>query len=199
MTISAGHRKTIKHFHEPGDVHELTFSCYRRMPLLTNNTWREMLSVSISRATARHHFRLVSFVYMPEHVHLLVLPTIPEPRIDLLLKAIKRPYSYRIKEQLKAAESPLLKKLTIRQRPGVITFRYWQEGPGYDRNINKVDTILKSIDYIHENPVRRGLCRRSVDWRWSSARYYQDSTLPADPALPRIDGLPGEWLDMDNG
>ncbi len=34
------HRKTIKHYHEPGDFHELTFSCYRRMPLLTNDAWR---------------------------------------------------------------------------------------------------------------------------------------------------------------
>jgi REP-associated tyrosine transposase len=33
-------RKTIKHYHEPGDFHELTFSCYRRIPLLTNDAWR---------------------------------------------------------------------------------------------------------------------------------------------------------------
>ncbi len=26
----ASHRKTIKHFHQPGDLHELTFSCYRQ-------------------------------------------------------------------------------------------------------------------------------------------------------------------------
>lgn len=31
------HRKTIKQFHEPGHLHELTFSCYRRLPLLTND------------------------------------------------------------------------------------------------------------------------------------------------------------------
>jgi|GEM_PF-4802850 len=31
----------MRHFHEVGHLHELTFSCYRRMPLLTNDTWRE--------------------------------------------------------------------------------------------------------------------------------------------------------------
>ena len=31
------HRKTVRRFHEPGDLHELTFSCYRRMPLLANS------------------------------------------------------------------------------------------------------------------------------------------------------------------
>ena len=28
----AGHRKLVRHDHEPGELHELTFSCYRRMP-----------------------------------------------------------------------------------------------------------------------------------------------------------------------
>ena len=28
MRQVAPHRKTIRHFHEPGDVHELTFSCW---------------------------------------------------------------------------------------------------------------------------------------------------------------------------
>jgi hypothetical protein len=37
------HRKTVRHFEEPGHLHELTFSCYRRMPLLTNDDWRRRL------------------------------------------------------------------------------------------------------------------------------------------------------------
>jgi putative transposase len=28
------------------------------------------------------------------------------------------------------------------------------------------------IDYIHANPVRRGLVARVEDWEWSSARWY---------------------------
>jgi len=28
------HRKQVRHYREPGCLHELTFSCYRRMPLL---------------------------------------------------------------------------------------------------------------------------------------------------------------------
>lgn len=38
------HRKQIKHYEHLGHVRELTFSCYRRLPLLTNDVWREMLS-----------------------------------------------------------------------------------------------------------------------------------------------------------
>ncbi len=75
----ATHHKTVRRAHEPGDCHEMTFSCYRRMPLLTNDEWRRMLAESVERAIQGHDFRLVAFVFMPEHVHLLVYPTILSP------------------------------------------------------------------------------------------------------------------------
>jgi hypothetical protein len=68
------HRKRVRHYHDPGHCHELTFSCYHRWPLLTNNLWRSLLSEAIDRATRRHDDHLAAFVYMPEHVHLLVFP-----------------------------------------------------------------------------------------------------------------------------
>ena len=30
-------RKRVRHFHEPGQLHEFTFSCYHRWSLLTNS------------------------------------------------------------------------------------------------------------------------------------------------------------------
>ena len=193
--MNSRHRKLVKHYDEPGHCHELTFSCYRRMPLLTNNPWRTLFCQSIERAVQRHQYQLFAFVLMPEHVHLLVQPTCDESPVSSLLKAIKRPFSYRIKQRPIESSSPLLKKLTIRQRPGVMTFRYWQEGPGYDRNMTSPKAILSAIDYIHENPVRRGLCRRTVDWKWSSARHYLNSDDPGDPDLPRIRPMSPELLD----
>jgi putative transposase len=91
------------------------------------------------------------------------------------------------------AQSPLLDKLTVQQRPGVTTFRYWQEGPGYDRNLTEDSTILSAIDYIHFNPVRRGLCDAAIDWRWSSAKHYASEAVPTDPMLPVVHGLPPEF------
>jgi putative transposase len=152
-----------------------------------------MLSVAIDRAVAGHAYRLAAFVYMPEHVHLLVYPLGDASPISELLRAIKRPYSFRIKKLLEESHSPLLEKLTIRQRPGVTTFRYWQEGPGYDRNLTHAKAALAAIDYIHRNPVRRGLCTQAEDWRWSSARRYVDASYH-DPELPMIHGLPAEFL-----
>ena len=182
--------KTIRHIHDPGDVHELTFSCYRQMPLLTEHESLRLLAESVDRAVENHHWRLIAFVFMPDHVHLLVCPTESEPDVPALLQAIKWPYSFRMKQRLLAQRSPVIEHLTVQERPGVTRFRFWQEGPGYDRNLSTPAAIHASIDYLHRNPVRRCLCARAVDWKWSSARRYISPDAPADPDLPTIHGLP---------
>ena len=198
MTTWEGHRKTIKHRHSVGDFHGLTFSCYQRKQLFTNDSWRERLSRSIQAACEELSIELVAFVYMPEHIHLLVFPLEPQPDIGSFLSQVKRPVSDSVREQLAQMDSPLLKRLTVRERPGKESFRFWQEGPGFDRNLSDPKDIQCWIDYIHNNPVRRGLCYRAVDWKWSSARYYLlEPPCQQFPHLPWIHGIRYEALQSD--
>jgi hypothetical protein len=70
--------------------------------------------------------------------------------------------------------------------------RFWQSGGGYDRNITSPRTLLAAIDYIHLNPVRKGLVEQAADWQWSSARHYQGGISPAP-----IDPIPPAWRDVE--
>ncbi|MEM7811424.1 MAG: transposase [Planctomycetota bacterium] len=193
MLTTVPHRKRVRHFEDEPCPHELTFSTYRRLPLLTNDTWRGLLGEALTRACDQHRWHLHAFVFMPEHVHLLLSPDAGAGRVPALLSAIKRPMSYRVKISL-PPESSLRRRLTIRQRPGVKTFRFWQEGGGYDRNITEAGTFRAAVDYIHENPVRRGLCVRPIDWRWSSACQLigEESVTPPVPTCVPFD--PDAWL-----
>jgi putative transposase len=182
------HRKTVRHYHEPGHLHELTFSCYRRLPLLTNDSWQFELARSIDRAGEAAQIDLLAFVFMPEHVHLLVQSQVPTAAISSYLAKIKRPFSTWVKGKLRP-ESPLMERLVVRERPGKVAFRFWQEGPGFDRNLFSAIAIRASIEYIHNNPVKRGLCRAPTDWKWSSARHYL-LTSPSHADLPAIGTLP---------
>jgi putative transposase len=191
------HRKRVKHYHQPGDMHELTFSCYHRMALLTNDDWRRRLSKHIQAAGDEHFCELVAFVLMPEHVHILMYPTLAEPDIQRYLGRIKQPFTAEIHELLEQCHSPLLRKLMVRVRPGKTCFQFWQEGPGFDRNLFSPSAIRASIDYIHNNPVERKLCQRAVDWKWSSARYYLgEPPRQQHVDLPFIHGLPPGALDQ---
>ena len=111
------------------------------------------------------------------------------------LSAIKQPYSVKIKNLLIAAESDLVDRLTVAERPGKTAFRYWQEGPGYDRNLSSKQAVLAAIDYIHRNPLRRGLVDEVTHWKWSSARWYASERQTVDHDLPTIHGLPPEFFD----
>lgn len=190
------HRKLVKHYHEPGDLHELTFSCYHRMPLLTNDAWREELARCIDTAGTKTAINLAAFVFMPNHAHLLVVPTSSEPAIDKYLALVKQPFSKTIKALLLETRSSLVDRLTVDERPGKTCFRFWQEGPGYDRNIYSPSYIETCVEYIHQNPVRRGLVKRAVDWKWSSASWYLlDPPKQQLAGLPIIHGLPDGALN----
>jgi putative transposase len=187
------HRKLVKHVHNSGDLHEFTFSCYQRRPLLSNDRWRSCLSASIDAAGESLRIQLVAFVFMPEHVHLLTLPLDNEPQIAGYLAAVKRPVSVQVRDDLEQENSRLLSELTVRERPGKTAFRFWQEGPGYDRNLFDPRAILAAIDYLHANPVRRGLCQTATAWPWSSARWFASDGAVCDPRLPKLTPLPAEF------
>jgi len=183
------HRKRVKHFDVPGHVHELTFSCWQRLPLLDDDRHKVMLSRAIDAAVGRTGFHVVGFVFMPEHVHLLVYPVGSGSRVASLLYAIKRPHSYRVKIDMENRRDGRRASLIVQERPGKLAFRFWQEGSGYDRNLTRPDAVRAALEYVHANPVRRGLCASPDKWKWSSWHAYHE-TGPQDPDLPTVHGFP---------
>ena len=51
----------------------------------------------------------------------------------------------------------------------------------WDRYIRNDSHLRHTIDYIHQNPVKAGLCREPPDWPWSSATQSVPGT--AEPKL----------------
>ncbi len=82
------HRRS---FHEPGHAHELTFSCYRRFPFLKTDRTCQWLSECIEEARQAHSFSLWAYVFLPDHVHLLIFPEEEAADMGQILKAIKAP------------------------------------------------------------------------------------------------------------
>ena len=52
------HRKKVRHFNVLGHSHMLTFSCYHRLPLLTNDTWQTWLSEGLDRTLEKQQFKI---------------------------------------------------------------------------------------------------------------------------------------------
>ncbi len=164
-------RKTIRHFNEPGHAHFLTFSCYKQLPLLSRDRTRRWLLEAIGAARVKHRFALLAYVIMPEHAHLIIRPLLPVYDIAMILKSIKQPVARKAKHFLEEHDPDWLKTLTV-TRGSRSAFRFWQTGPGYDRNIRDHAELLEKITYIHNNPLNRGLVASVEAWAWSSAGWY---------------------------
>jgi len=109
----------------------------------------EILETTLERVRRDHNFYINGYVFMPEHVHLLM----SEPMNGTVAEAVST---------LKGSTS---KKL-IQGRS-----RFWL--PRYhDFNVFSAKKCQEKINYMHENPVVRGLVARPEDYRWSSCRHY---------------------------
>ncbi len=130
-------------YQECGHLHLITFSCYRRLPYLAHAASRELFERSLESMRIRYDFLVVAYVVMPEHVHLLV----SEPRRGVLSKAL---------QALKLSVA-----VQSEQRP------FWQRRY-HDFNVFTEKKVVEKRQYIHRNPVTRGLVNRPDAWAWSS-------------------------------
>jgi putative transposase len=131
---------------------------------------RLWLVQSIDRAREQYGFRLWAWVIMPEHVHLLLHPEAEDYSITRIRQSIKGPFAGRVLGEWRDHAPHKLARLGVKTG-GKASFRFWQAGGGFDRNLYKMSRIRKVIEYIEYNPVRRGLVSEPADWRWSSARF----------------------------
>jgi putative transposase len=140
----------LKRYQNTGAFHFVTFSCYHRLPLLARAPGYSAFEEQLETVRRRYEFVVAGYVLMPEHVHLLV----NEPKESSLATAL---------QVLKQETSRKLK------RPGDAQF--WQRRY-YDFNVWSEEKPGEKLDYMHWNPVKRGLVTKPEDWPWSSFRHY---------------------------
>jgi putative transposase len=191
--VITGSMKTIcshrRSYNDAGHAHELTFSCYQQLPLLKSERTCLWLAKAIDAAHKQYKFDVWAYVFMPEHVHLLICPKQPDYKMSDILTAIKHPVSKTALAYVRKHAPHWLPKLT-RQRGKRTERHFWQSGGGYDRNICTGQTLLAMIDYLHLNPVRRGLVKKPEDWKWSSAGWFlKEAVSPLT-----LNTIPPEWL-----
>jgi putative transposase len=177
-------------YNEPKQAHELTFSCFHNYPFLSKDRTCEWLADAVNTARCELEYALWAYVFMPDHLHLIVYPKRLVYDTSDFLKIVKEPVSRTAVAFLKKESPEWLARIRV-QRGKKIERHFWQPGRGHDRNIDNARTLQKVIDYIHENPVRRGLVSDARLWKWSSAGWL------AGKPLNRLepDRIPIDWLE----
>jgi putative transposase len=141
----------LERFHHSGQSHFVTFTCYHRLPLLADDKTCWAFVLALERARKLYKFRVYGFMAMPEHVHLLI----SEPESGTVAKAV---------QALKISSS--LRTTAVREDSPLWQKRY------YDRNIRDYAEFVEKLQYLHRNPVKRGLVEKAEGWKWGSFRHY---------------------------
>lgn len=147
----------LRHYDNEGTARFVTFGCYRKLPLLSNDIARQIVLEELERARLKHEFKILGYVLMPEHLHLVLLPPDGLP-LGLVIREIKSRSAKRVFA------------LECEAKAGMQRV-FWQKRC-YDHNCRTRESTIEKINYCHNNPVRRGLVSEPAGWRWSSYRCY---------------------------
>jgi REP element-mobilizing transposase RayT len=79
----------LHRFYGAGELHFITCSCYRRMPLFRFARSRDRFLSVLEQTRRRYRFVVVGYVVMPEHIHLLLSePEVGTP--STLMQVVKQ-------------------------------------------------------------------------------------------------------------
>ena len=151
-----------------GHLHFITCSCYRRLPFFASERRRNVFLKILREVRDRYDFALLGYVVMPEHVHLLISePNFGTP--SLVMQVLKQRVSRALRKRGRKAspsQMHLWNDESLSQYP-----RFWQRR-FYDFNVWSSRKKNEKLNYMHFNPVRRGLVDHPKLWTWSSYRFY---------------------------
>ena len=174
-------RNPLRRYYGRRDPHFATLSCYRRRPYLGTRRARDRFVKILDEVRSRHKFHIIGYVVMPEHVHLLISEPVKGDPSKVL-------------QVLKQKVSRVLRGTSRRSTTGQMSLAFPEAGADaaafwqrrfYDFNVWSAKKVKEKLEYMHANPVVRGLVEHPRDWAWSSWSYY----VKGEEGLLRIDIL----------
>lgn len=175
-------------FYNKSGLYFVSFAIVNWIDVFTRQLYFNVLVESVNYCRAEKGMEVFAYCFMPNHVHFIFRSVNEQP--SGLLRDFKKFTAKKIIETIKNNSQESRKEwlLWMFERAGKKNvankeYQFWQH------HNNPVElwsskVIKQKIDYIHNNPVESGFVTNAVDWKYSSARNYQDdhSVLKIDDA-----------------
>jgi REP-associated tyrosine transposase len=138
----------------------ITSATYMKKSLFQSDRMANCFLEVLANYRGQHKFLLHEFVLMPDHFHLLLTPT---ETLEKAVQLIKGGFSFRARKELGFG--------------GEI----WEHS-FHDRRVRDELEYERFREYIHQNPVKRGLATAAEKYPYSSAA----GILPLDDVPQRL-------------
>ncbi len=143
------------------------YGCYFLTPTIYNwyyifdrhNRW-QILADSLKYCQKHKSLDIFAYVFMLNHLHLIVR----SENVSGFICDFKKYTSKQFKKNLAEHEPNVLKMFCDEQHG----YHFWKED-NKPKQITSDAFFLQKLEYIHNNPVRKGYVERPEYWKWSSA------------------------------
>ena len=145
-----------------------TATCLNWTKVLETDEYKKIITDSLQFLVEDKRVTIYGFVIMPNHIHLLWAKQdnwLDKDVTQMFLKFTAQ----KIKFKLIDTESPMLEKFKSTQSDRA--YHFWERRP-HIATMNDREVFLQKLDYIHQNPIRAGLCDSSDKYVFSSAGFY---------------------------
>jgi len=139
-----------------------------KIPIFTNSRYADIIIKNFRFYREKQSLKIFYYVIMDNHIHLIV--SHPE-NIRQIMQNLK---SYTARELINTLKSDnrewimyLLQYFKSKYKSGS-KYQFWEEG-SHPQIIESMKILRQKVEYIHNNPVKRGLVKKPEDWRYSSA------------------------------
>ena len=175
-------------FHNKQGLYFVSFATVNWIDVFTRQIYFDILAESVSYCRKEKGMELFCYCFMPSHIHFIFRSSKDQP--SELLRDFKRHTAKKIIEAIENNPQESRKEwlLWMFKRAGnkqgnVTKYQFWQH---HNKPIElwSEKVIKQKIDYIHNNPLEVGYVTNIVDWKYSSARNYQD-----DNTILEIDNI----------
>ncbi|MDD3592574.1 MAG: transposase [Sulfurovum sp.] len=159
--------------YETTHTHFFTCTILNWLPVFTRQESVDIILQSLRYLQSQENLKLYAYVILENHIHLIA-------NSDDIAKSMRHFKSYTAKEILKLLQKEnavtLLEQFAFYKKAHKTTAEYqvWQEGT-QPKLIQTDAMMINKINYIHQNPVKRGYVDEAKHWRYSSARDYEGS------------------------
>ena len=129
---------------------------------------RNLFLKVLAKVRVKYDFRLVGYVVMPDHEHLLI----SEPKkgnISKVLQALKQRVSRKMRGKRSGASR---KQLRLNFGETWETDRRFWQRRFYDLNVWSHEKKKEKLHYMHANPVKERMVQHPKEWTWSSFSFY---------------------------
>ena len=153
-----------------------TATVYKWQYLLDNDKHKTIITESLRFLVKEKRIVLYAFVVMSNHIHLIWQPFPP-----FSVKAIQASFMRYTGRQLRAAlvASAEHSEDGFKANRCDREYQIWKRDP-LSVELFTGDVFTQKLEYIHQNPVKAGLCKSAEDYFFSSAKFYHDGTNDFD-------------------